>query len=92
LRESRLMHTARVRGDTQTVWAIDPAHSTVEFSMKNFLSFIVKGHFTEFAGSIVLDHADIGRSSVEVRPKTICQQSIANWNSQAKEVQTCTVF
>lgn len=60
------MHTARVRSDTQTVWAIDPAHSTVEFSMKNFFFFIVKGQLTEFAGSIVLDHADIGRSSVEV--------------------------
>ena len=34
--------------------------------MKNFFFFIVKGDFTEFAGSIVLDHADIGRSSVEV--------------------------
>ena len=59
------MHTARVRSDTQTVWAIDAAHSTVEFSMKNFFFFSVKGHFTEFAGSIVLDQADIGRSSVE---------------------------
>lgn len=60
------MHNARVRSDTQTVWAIDAAHSTVEFSMKNFFLFVVKGHFTEFAGSIVLDQADIGRSSVEV--------------------------
>jgi polyisoprenoid-binding protein YceI len=34
--------------------------------MKNFFFFVVKGHFTEFAGSIVLDQADIGRSSVEV--------------------------
>lgn len=60
------MQTARVRSDAQTVWAIDPAHSTIEFSVKNFFFFIMKGRLTEFAGSIVLDQADIGGSSVEV--------------------------
>ena len=60
------MHTATVRSDTQTVWAIDPAHSTVEFSVKSFFFFIVKGRLTEFAGNVVLDQADIGGSSVEV--------------------------
>jgi polyisoprenoid-binding protein YceI len=64
------MQTARVRTDTQTVWAIDPTHSTVEFSLKNFLFFIVKGRLTEFAGTIVLNEADITRSSVEVAIKT----------------------
>jgi polyisoprenoid-binding protein YceI len=63
------MHTARARSDTQTIWAIDPAHSTVEFSVKNFFFFIVKGQLTEFAGSIMLDQADIGGSSVEVAIK-----------------------
>jgi polyisoprenoid-binding protein YceI len=63
------MQTATVRRDTQTVWAIDPAHSAVEFSVKKFFFFIVKGRFTEFAGSIVLDRADIGGSSVEVAIK-----------------------
>ena len=63
------MLTARVRSDTQTVWAIDPSHSTLEFSVKNFFFFTVKGRLTEFAGTIVLDQADIGRSSVEVAIK-----------------------
>jgi polyisoprenoid-binding protein YceI len=63
------MQTATIRSDTQTVWAIDPAHSTVEFSMKNLFFFVVKGRITDFSGSIVLDHADIGRSSVEVAIK-----------------------
>ena len=63
------MHTAAVKTDTKTVWAIDSAHSTVEFSVKNFFFFVLKGHFTEFAGSIVLDQADIGGSSVEVAIK-----------------------
>src|SRR5687768_9902700 len=60
------MHTGRVKSDTQTVWAIDPAHSTIEFSVKNFIFFDAKGRFTEFAGDILLDQADIGDSSVEV--------------------------
>ena len=64
------MQTARIRSDAQTVWAIDPAHSTIEFSVKNFLFFIVKGYFTEFAGSIVLDQANVGGSSVEVAIKS----------------------
>ena len=63
------MQTARVRSDAQDVWAINPAHSTIEFSVKNFFFFIVKGRLTEFAGNIVLDEADIGGSSVEVAIK-----------------------
>jgi len=63
------MQTARVRSDAQDVWAIDPAHSTIEFSVKNFFFFIVKGRFTQFAGSIVLDQADVRRSSVEIAIK-----------------------
>ena len=63
------MQPAKVRSDTPTIWDIDPAHSTVQFRVKNFFFFIVKGRFTEFAGRIVLDHADIGRSSVEVTIK-----------------------
>ncbi len=64
------MQTSTVRTDLQSVWAIDPAYSTVEFSVKNFLFLIVKGHFTEFAGSMVLDQANIGGSSVEVAIKS----------------------
>lgn len=64
------MQTSTVRTDIQSVWAIDPAYSTIEFSVKNFLFFIMKGHFTEFAGSIVLDQANAGGSSVEVTIKS----------------------
>jgi polyisoprenoid-binding protein YceI len=63
------MQTEKVRSDAQTVWAIDPAHSTIELRVKNLFFFIVKGRFTEFAGNVVLDHTDIGGSSVEVTIK-----------------------
>jgi polyisoprenoid-binding protein YceI len=63
------MQTQRISTDTQTVWVIDRAHSTVEFSIKNFFFFIVKGCFTDLAGAIVLDQADRGQSSVAVTIK-----------------------
>jgi polyisoprenoid-binding protein YceI len=37
----------------------------VEFSIKNLFLFTVKGHLADLAGTIVLDEADIRRSSVE---------------------------
>ena len=63
------MQTERVRSGTQTVWVVDPEHTTVEFSVKNFFFFIVKGTFSDLAGTIVLDEADIRRSSVEATIK-----------------------
>ncbi len=63
------MQTQRVSSGPQTVWLIDRAHSTVEFSIKNFFYFIVKGCFTDLAGTIVLDEAGSGHSSVAVKIK-----------------------
>jgi polyisoprenoid-binding protein YceI len=54
----------RVGSDTQTVWLIDPAHTTVEFSVKSLLVFDVKGRFNSLRGSLMLDESDISRSSV----------------------------
>jgi polyisoprenoid-binding protein YceI len=54
----------RVEGETQTVWLIDPGHTTVEFTVKNLLFFDVKGRFSSLAGNMVLDESDICRSSV----------------------------
>ena len=63
------MQTARLKSDTQTAWAIDPAYSTVEFDVKLFFFVTIKGRFTEFAGNMVLDQGDVGGSSVEVTVK-----------------------
>ena len=54
----------RVGSDTQTVWLIDAAHTTVEFTARNFFFFNVKGCFSNLAGNMVLDESDISRSSV----------------------------
>jgi polyisoprenoid-binding protein YceI len=44
-------------------YAIDPAHSSITFNVRHFLAK-VPGWFTTFGGTIVLDPADLTRSSV----------------------------
>jgi polyisoprenoid-binding protein YceI len=51
---------------TTTRWALDPSHTTIEFSVKHMMFTTVKGHFAKAQGTIVLDETDITRSSVEV--------------------------
>jgi polyisoprenoid-binding protein YceI len=44
---------------------IDPAHSAVGFSIRHFFSR-VPGRFTKFEGKMVLDRADLTKSTVQV--------------------------
>jgi polyisoprenoid-binding protein YceI len=60
--------------DRQSVWVFDPSHTTVEFDIKNLFFFMVKGRMAVLDGTIVLDEADITRSSVTA---TISADSIA---------------
>src|SRR5438128_4444023 len=60
------MQKQGVKSDALTLWSIDPTHTTVEFEAKNFLFFTVRGSFEDAAGTVLLDAANIGRSSVEV--------------------------
>ncbi len=41
------MQTQRVKSSTQTFWLIDPAHSTLEFTVKNLFFLTVKGCLTD---------------------------------------------
>ncbi len=47
-------------------WAVDPAHSNVEFSIRHLMIATVKGRFGGVAGAIVLDEAHPGKSNVDV--------------------------
>ncbi len=58
---------------TTTTWALDPAHTAVEFSSKHLMISTVKGRFADVTGSIVLDQDDITKSTVEA---TIATASI----------------
>ena len=48
-----------------TTWQIDPKHTLVEFSTKHMMVTTVKGRFAGVSGTIILDEADLSRSSVE---------------------------
>jgi len=54
---------------TRTTWAIDPAHSSVEFSVRHLMITTVKGRFTEVEGSVVLDEADPAASTADITIK-----------------------
>jgi polyisoprenoid-binding protein YceI len=57
----------------QTFWSIEPRYTTIEFIIKNFFFFTVKGKFTDFAGRIVFDENDLHYSTVEfvIKPASI---------------------
>ncbi|HJQ20775.1 MAG TPA: YceI family protein [Gemmatimonadaceae bacterium] len=49
-----------------TTWTIDPAHSTVEFSVKHLMISSVKGRFGDVKGMVRLDEATPARSHVQI--------------------------
>ena len=49
---------------TTTTWQIDPAHTSVEFSLKHLMISTVRGHFGAVSGTIVLDEANPAASHV----------------------------
>jgi polyisoprenoid-binding protein YceI len=49
---------------TTSTWTIDPAHTTVEFSVKHLMISTVRGHFGAVSGTIVLDEQNPLASSV----------------------------
>ncbi len=53
-----------------STWEIDPAHSTVEFSVRHMMVTTVKGQFQKVKGAVELDEKDPTKSSVEVSVET----------------------
>src|SRR5271156_3545493 len=47
-----------------TTWQIDPAHANAQFTVRHLGISNVQGEFTKISGTIVLDDADISKSSV----------------------------
>ena len=50
---------------TKTVWAIDPAHSSVEFAVKHMMFATVKGRFAAFAGTVTTHPEDPTEGEVD---------------------------
>src|ERR1039458_9547290 len=53
-----------------TQWQIDPAHSAAYFSVRHLMISNVRGEFSKLSGSVLLDPADLTRSTVEVSLET----------------------
>jgi polyisoprenoid-binding protein YceI len=49
-----------------STWDVDPAHSTVEFSVRHVMVTTVKGQFQKVTGTVELDEKDATKSKVEV--------------------------
>jgi polyisoprenoid-binding protein YceI len=49
-----------------TTWAIDPAHSSMEFAVRHLMITTVKGRFTDVQGAVVLDDANPAGARVDV--------------------------
>jgi polyisoprenoid-binding protein YceI len=58
------MSTAAVT--SRTTWAIDPAHTTVEFAVKHLMITTVRGRFADLNGLLELDEARPEQSRVDV--------------------------
>jgi len=48
-----------------STWQIDPAHANTQFTVRHLGISNVQGEFTKISGTIVLDDADISKSSVD---------------------------
>ncbi|QCJ43033.1 YceI family protein [Bacillus sp. S3] len=54
----------------KTKWALDPAHSSVDFSVRHMMIANVKGTFNSFNASIEADPADLTTASIEFSVET----------------------
>lgn len=50
---------------TTSAWTIDPVHSSADFAVRHLMVSTVRGTFRIRSGRVVLDEADLARSSVE---------------------------
>jgi len=49
-----------------TTWQIDPKHSSAQFAVTHLMISTVRGEFHQVNGTVVVDDADISKSSVNV--------------------------
>jgi polyisoprenoid-binding protein YceI len=52
---------------TTTRWAIDAAHSNVEFSVRHLMIATVKGRFADVQGTVTIDESDPSKAAVDVK-------------------------
>ena len=50
----------------QEVWAIDKSHSSINFSISHFIIARVKGHFTDFEGTLTSNDNNFESATVDL--------------------------
>ncbi|EKN65327.1 hypothetical protein BABA_21066 [Neobacillus bataviensis LMG 21833] len=55
---------------TKTKWALDPSHSSVDFSVRHMMIANVKGTFNSFNATIEADPADLTTANIEFSIET----------------------
>ena len=68
-----------VTAPSVTTWKIDPAHSSVEFSVRHLMISTVKGRFADVTGTVKTDDSDPTKGEVDV---TIAVASIDTREAQ----------
>ena len=65
-----LLFASAMMAQAQSTWAIDPAHSQAEFTIRHMGISNVRGRFTNINGTIVMDEKDLAKSSVNATVDT----------------------
>lgn len=63
----------QIQTATRTVWAFDPAHTSVEFKAKHMMVSTVRGKFPDVTGAIIgdLDQAHLAEIDVQIAAASI---------------------
>jgi polyisoprenoid-binding protein YceI len=68
--ETQTLQSVATAIDTRTTWTIDPAHSTIGFSVKHMMFTTIHGRFGGVRGTIRVDDDHPRNASVEVEIDT----------------------
>ena len=71
-------------GQAADIYKIDPVHTSVTFSVRHMVISNVKGKFTEFAGSIVLEANTIKEANGTIQTKSIGKQAQFSHNVRSE--------
>ncbi|WP_431969690.1 YceI family protein [Nocardia sp. bgisy134] len=65
------MTTGIAKGLTAGTWVVDPAHSTVGFSVRHLMVSKVRGRFTDFGATLVIAEDGTASAEAEIRVNSL---------------------
>ncbi|MFE7801332.1 YceI family protein [Nocardia sp. NPDC057440] len=65
------MTTNTANALTAGTWAIDPAHSTLGFSVRHLMVSKVRGRFADFSGKLVINEDGTAQADAEIRVDSV---------------------